>query len=56
MHSYPRYEIQASGEFVVPAASSPWTDPCFPLFSRLNGPQRQSGRFGEEKKPLPRRK
>jgi len=38
-----------SGQLHAPAALSPGRSPSYPLDRRLGGPQRRSGRGGEEK-------
>ena len=36
-----------SGQLHVPAAYSPRTNPCYPLYRTLGGPQGRSGRSGD---------
>jgi hypothetical protein len=45
--------MEVNGLFQVPAALPPGKEPRQPLDRRLDGPQRRSGHFGEEKNPLP---
>jgi len=42
-----------SGQLYDPAASTSDKEPRYPLDRRLGGPQRRSGRGGEEKIPMP---
>jgi hypothetical protein len=47
--------MEQSGQLHAPAALPQRKSPCYPLDSRLGGPQSRSGRGGEEKnsQPLP---
>jgi hypothetical protein len=43
--------MDVSGQLHVPAALPPAKDPCYPLNTRLGGPQSRSGHGDEEKIP-----
>jgi hypothetical protein len=44
---------EVSGQLYAPAALTLETEPRYPLNSRLGGPQRRSGHYGEEENLLP---
>ena len=44
--------MEVIGQLHVPGGFNPRKDPLYPLTSRLNGPQRVSGSFKEDKKLL----
>jgi len=45
--------MEVSGQIHIPVTLSQGKDPRFPLDRRLDGPQSQFGRGGEEKNSLP---
>jgi hypothetical protein len=48
--SSPRQQLEVSGQLHALAALPPWeTAPRYPLDSKLGGPHRRSGRYGEVK-------
>jgi hypothetical protein len=47
--SWPRHELEVSGQLHDPAALLPGKEPLYPLARRLGGPQSRFGRRGEEK-------
>jgi hypothetical protein len=45
--------MDVSGQLHAPAELLPEKEPCYPVDRRLDGPQSQSGRGGEEKYSQP---
>jgi hypothetical protein len=45
--------MEVSGQIHAPAALPPGKDPRYPLYKRLDGPQSQSRRGGDEENPHP---
>jgi len=41
--------MEVSGQLHAPASLPPGKSPWYPVYGRLGGPQRKSGRGGEEK-------
>jgi hypothetical protein len=47
--SWPRHQLEVSGQLHAPAALPPGKSPRYPFYRRLGGPQSRSGRYGEVK-------
>jgi hypothetical protein len=47
--SWPRHELEVSGQLHAPAALPPRKSPRYPLYRKFRGTQSRSGRYGEVK-------